>query len=465
MRCNSGEFINPALQCNTGEIINVIIPIGTMQSIVESERGYVALLTWLRATFSRRDVLFGLAMAAAVWGAMPTFWEAFTPPDFSRNWRQDCDRVLIYQGLREAPRFRDTFKWWTGTWVGNVPFWRPLTSLLFWAEWRAFGWGNQDAWMLVLGLSHVLACAALFLFAEALVGSPAVGLFAVGLFSLPGLPSPLGALWQPRAAFVLTSWKNFPDSLLSLVALLALSAALKGMAAHASILAVAGACLKETGFLVVPAVIALGAHGDRRMTRLVRWVPLVAITTLLALLKLETVGAGFILGTNRQLGWRALINLCGRPVAVLLSPDAAMAILAGGIVCGALLRGWARWASAATLCLAALIAQQRALAAGAGVTDWDVAFAALLGPNIRFVAIPLAMWLFAAIRGLSVEVIIAAALFVCFGFPATLAPQVRWHAYHLAWACSAIAIATAWWNTWQRSALTWFCQHRHGRAS
>jgi len=417
---------------------------------------------WLRATFSRRDVLFGLAMAAAVWGAMPTFWEAFTPPDFSRNWKEDCDRVLIYQGLQECPRLRDTLKWWTGTWVGKVPFWRPLTSLLFWLEWKAFGWEFQDAWMLVHGLSHVLACAALFLFAEALTGSATVGFLSVLLFSVPSPPSPIGALWQPRAAFVLTSWKNLPDSALAVAALFALTASLRASVLRASAFAVAVVCLKETGFLVVPAVVALDFWRRKKVGSLLAWVPLAAAAAVLAAIKLRTVGVGFVLGSNAQLPWRALINLCGKPLAVFVSPDAPMVLLAVAIVGILVLRGWARWATAAACLFVALVAQQRALAAGAGVSDWSVAFAALLGPGIRFVAIPVAMWLLAAKAGFSTKVAISAGLFLLFAFPATLAPQVRWHAYHLAWACSSVAIAMAWWNTWRRFARAYTCRLRPG---
>src|SRR5262249_45043011 len=64
-----------------------------------------------------------------------------------RSWTWDLDVMLLRGGLFKARHFRDTLSWWTGTWVGQVPFYRPLTSYLFWAEWKAFG---DEEWLYVL---------------------------------------------------------------------------------------------------------------------------------------------------------------------------------------------------------------------------------------------------------------------------------------------------------------------------
>ncbi|MCX6376720.1 MAG: hypothetical protein NTU88_11930, partial [Armatimonadetes bacterium] len=45
----------------------------------------------------------------------------------------DVDWTCLNLGLHRIHGFGDTGRWWTGMWCGEVPFWRPLTSYVFWA--------------------------------------------------------------------------------------------------------------------------------------------------------------------------------------------------------------------------------------------------------------------------------------------------------------------------------------------
>src|SRR4051794_28703835 len=40
----------------------------------------------------------------------------------------DLDTTLIHGGYLRALHFPETLRWWTGPWIGQVPFYRPLTS-------------------------------------------------------------------------------------------------------------------------------------------------------------------------------------------------------------------------------------------------------------------------------------------------------------------------------------------------
>ena len=43
----------------------------------------------------------------------------------TRDLSKDIDWSYLNRGLDQIHGFRDTGRWWTGTWCGVVPFWRP----------------------------------------------------------------------------------------------------------------------------------------------------------------------------------------------------------------------------------------------------------------------------------------------------------------------------------------------------
>jgi len=127
----------------------------------------------------------------------------------------DVDTHLIHRGLLKAPNFADTSHWWYGTWVGQVPFYRPLTSMVFWMEWKL--WGDREARYNIVGpLLHIAA-----------VGCLAT--FALQLYRRFAIPYPLlatllcGSIFIDGGDILLTQdlityetyreWKNQPDCL------------------------------------------------------------------------------------------------------------------------------------------------------------------------------------------------------------------------------------------------------------
>lgn len=91
------------------------------------------------------------------------------------------DSAVILDGARSHPTFRSTLTWWDGPWIQRAhnAFYRPLTSLLFWAQFWIFG----DS-----GLAGFWAVQAFLNFC-----------FALGLFAL------VMALFQNRWLATLTS--------------------------------------------------------------------------------------------------------------------------------------------------------------------------------------------------------------------------------------------------------------------
>jgi hypothetical protein len=127
----------------------------------------------------------------------------------------DVDTALIHRGLVQAPHLRDTVRWWTGPWVGQVPFYRPLTSYVFWFEWKTFG--NRE-WLYAFptAAAHLLATVGFAALAFRLAcryrwGWPS-GAAVVAAFLFSGDP-----LFSPYRAsvtvYVSMLWKNQPDAL------------------------------------------------------------------------------------------------------------------------------------------------------------------------------------------------------------------------------------------------------------
>jgi hypothetical protein len=141
----------------------------------------------------------------------------------------DLDTWLIHGGLVAAPRFRDTFRWWVGTWAGQVPFYRPLSSLVFWCEWKQFGdyevrYGLVSI-LLYLAAAYQFTRLAADLFLRLRHPRPAAATLVAGLLFVHGL---FLLVQQPDInSEVYTLWKNQPDSLCALFSFLFLRAYLR----------------------------------------------------------------------------------------------------------------------------------------------------------------------------------------------------------------------------------------------
>lgn len=160
-----------------------------------------------------------------------TCYPVFSPA-IQKHFSDNPDALLIVQGARSAS-WRDTLGWWTGPWIEpGMPYYRPLTSMLFWAEYKLFGTDFQK-YCLISWLIHGANGALLFLLALALFRRPpdratvVLGLLAVLLFNTRrsvNMPSE-GWLPLPVAWGEMPYWPAQTDlcsllfSLLSLLAL------------------------------------------------------------------------------------------------------------------------------------------------------------------------------------------------------------------------------------------------------
>ncbi|MBC8101704.1 MAG: hypothetical protein H7Z41_03855 [Cytophagales bacterium] len=262
----------------------------------------------------------------------------------------DIDTRLIHDGLLQAPHFLDTARWWTGTWVGKVPFYRPLTSMLFWTQWKLWG-DNERRYNVLATLLHLWAVFEFVRLADALFRRyqvpciPAATLlsglaFVTGLFVLGSQ----GAITTEVYAL----WKNQPDSLSLALFCWTLRAYLNQSHSKDSktstdssaittaprwrsavpLLLYALVCFtKEAGVflpLLLPLVEAeplLKGHAAQKQAALRRIVPFFVL--MLAYLSLRSVFLqtliGYTYGSNQAWGFRLGANLAGALSEAILS--------------------------------------------------------------------------------------------------------------------------------------------------
>ena len=93
------------------------------------------------------------------WNSLPTHSWTLTPgtrPGMRMPPAIDIDTMLIHGGVVAAPSLRDTLRWWHGTWAGQVPFFRPLSSYAFWLDWKLFG-SREPRYLLLSIVLHLIA--------------------------------------------------------------------------------------------------------------------------------------------------------------------------------------------------------------------------------------------------------------------------------------------------------------------
>ncbi len=264
----------------------------------------------------------------------------------------DVDWGYLNHGLSRIHSFRDTASWWTGTWCGEVPFWRPLTSYVFLGMrllWQKEYMLPREISLIILHLCFValgglliwrltgrkwLVVLALYLFA---------GLRPYDLLTLFGSPWAVGE--------TLSDPKNVVELLVGIPMLISLLLLSSGRWIGALIAAVIAVCFKETGFTTWPLAVLVLAWMNRyrmlsrdRMGYLVssvrrNWLPIaiwVAALGILAGIHYAAVGVGYNCGTNRSWPWRALCYFGGPAVVPMVtrdfSPTIASAILFLSIV-------------------------------------------------------------------------------------------------------------------------------------
>ncbi len=264
----------------------------------------------------------------------------------------DIDTFLIHQGVIEAPGFTDTFRWWHGIWAGKVVFYRPVTSELFWLEWKAFG-VHETRYAVFAILLHLAAVWQFCRLAHALfkrVGSIPPGysallaclIFSAGCWVLPVRDDTMRQVYG--------AWKNMPESLSTVFWCLSLRAVLaaqpladgrnfiiRNLVPALWYLAVCGT--KEAGMLLPVAAFVLEVGEIRRggqaakmaYCRLSALVAAFAIYMIVRYYSLHTA-VGFRYGSNGTWLSRMADILIGMPATAVRTGRWAQIIAAGVLV-------------------------------------------------------------------------------------------------------------------------------------
>lgn len=182
---------------------------------------------------------------------------------------RDADWTCLNLGLHRIHGFGDTGRWWTGTWCGEVPFWRPLTSYVFWAMRLLWPPEYMLPRELVLLGAHFAFVAAAGVLLWKLTHRRWLTLVTLWLFAgYRPFPVPQVFPYLQSVESTLSDPKNIQEPLAGTVMLLSLIFLLNRKWKPALACAAVSVGLKETGFttwLLVPAVLAW-IHRDSVMS-------------------------------------------------------------------------------------------------------------------------------------------------------------------------------------------------------
>ncbi len=367
--------------------------------------------------------------------------------------KQDCDTVAILHGVGEAATAGDTLQWWVGEWAGSGQYWRPLSSLAFWLQWKAFG-DDFRYYALVSVIVGVLVAVLAFYALEPLLGTD--GATATVLAACVNLYVPWNRL-TPMAGSV-GDWKLLPDPLAALGIFAALGIAVRGRPLIALVPLVLSILAKEVGFFafaVIPA--ALWWYRWRggevpNLRKTVVWYALIGLLTLLV--RLWAVPGVYHMGANVHWWRRALLYHFGHLGIFLNSQSwhvpAVVAVAAVSVWIG---RRGAAWSMAVLLLGVAATMLLCSLQLGLPL---DVTVTRSITQLGQFVTLGVwAVGAYLALRFSYQEVVLGVALAVLGSAPTFLATQTfdytRWfggfgHSI-LAWAAVR--------GAWQAAPLAW----------
>ncbi len=260
-----------------------------------------------------------------------------------RDLSNDIDWGFLNRGLDRIHCFKDTSRWWVGTWCGEVPFWRPLTSYVFLVERLLWHKEYLLPRQIVLECCHVI----FILFSASLLWRLTrrnwLVLITIWLFAgarpfpisylIPTPPSVLDTLYDP---------KNIPEPLAGTAIVACLLSLSYGRWVLAVVLAAISVCFKEIGFTAWPlALITLAWLNKRKvlarggltyvLASIVRHKAAVAVWLVvlagLGFIHWFSVGVGYSIGSNTMWWWRAIIFLSGRVITTLLPPVHAAVVI------------------------------------------------------------------------------------------------------------------------------------------
>jgi|GEM_PF-2571194 len=284
---------------------------------------------------------FPLAFALVALSIGISSWQAIVPyvEHPYRNVTLEVDWGYLNHGLDKIHSFRDTLRWWTGTWCGEVPFWRPLSSYVFLGMRLIWDKDYLLPRQILCVLAHLGFVIVSYYFIQRLTGRRWLGLVTVWLFA-GYRPLPLFYISQLRpVAQTLEDPKNIPDPLVGICVVASLLFLSKGRWFLGLVMAILGVCFKEIGFTTWPLGLLMLLWMNRGNLRRLPLRDKVSRTLLpismwlLGLLLLVgvhwlSIGAGYRLGTNKTWLWRMCTYLSGSFVNTLFSRNSAAALTA-----------------------------------------------------------------------------------------------------------------------------------------
>ncbi len=220
-------------------------------------------------------------------GLVISLWAAYRatspsiklPPDWFQNeiLRQE-DASKLYYAAKDAS-WKDAGHWWVGSWIyPHVAYYRPLTSMLFLAEYQAFD-TNFEAYNRVSQAFHLINCALLYFLVLSLFRHRPRSRFLLGLIAVyffTASKSPVGVSvtysinWWPAQNDILSLVFGLLSLLLLDVHLCATERRSRRWLLAGSLVSYALAIAsKEMGYIVLPMAGALILHRTRG--KLPRW--------------------------------------------------------------------------------------------------------------------------------------------------------------------------------------------------
>ena len=297
----------------------------------------------------RQKALFACAAIIVATSVLVMAYLALVPyiDHPTRDLSKDIDWSYLNRGLDQIHRFRDTGRWWTGTWCGVVPFWRPLTSYVFWGE--RLLWPKEFLLprQIILVVLHLVFVAMAGYLTWRLTGRRWLALLSMWLFA--GFrPFPITSFFGYNFAVydLLLDPKNVTDPLSGIAMIASLIFLVNGSWLASLALAMVSVGFKETGFMTWP-IAALtvlwirwsmpecappSTINHQPFPIRLRWLPVSAWTAGflgLAVVHYLAVGLGYRMGTNAAWSGRAELYF-GGPIGrlfVLDDPGAAIVSL------------------------------------------------------------------------------------------------------------------------------------------
>ncbi|MDQ3812407.1 MAG: hypothetical protein M3347_00480 [Armatimonadota bacterium] len=284
-----------------------------------------------------------LVLGCGWWGLPPLHNLRLLVVQQQGDIRGDHDNLYFVQAWDKAPHLRDTWRWWIGPWgQKHRPFYRPLSSLLFWLEYQAFGLHGLYQFTLVLFLCHLATLLLAWRFLNDLLGELS-GTLAACLWAVHAA----GFYILSIALYALDNWKDNVESWHALAYVGCLWSFLRFLRSGqgdgqrrwwfgALALFLVALCIKEMAY-TAPLLLLLLAWHEKQLSRQGRAVlPFFGIAGAMFIFRWWALGGwGYRIGANRQWLFRFLSDLGGAPITPILH---------GNLLCGAMLcAGAALW--------------------------------------------------------------------------------------------------------------------------